>query len=208
MQFLSEPRAGRTWPAWSPGPPATVTVRPERLEDLEFQRVPADYALCLARTDRHAPKHRGLTMFLVKIHQPGIDVQRIKHGQRVATSSARSSSTTWPCPRPTWWARSTTAGRWPRGSCSTSATPSAAARPTSAAAPAGAGDGRGSARSSTWPAPPAGRTTPRVRQLVAEARANDRVAATAHRTGHARDPHRRAAGAGRGHSPAFRRHQQ
>ena len=38
----------------------------------------SDYALCLARTDWHATKHRGLTCFIVKIHQPGIDVQRIK----------------------------------------------------------------------------------------------------------------------------------
>ncbi len=38
----------------------------------------SDYALCLARTDWHVPKHRGLTMFIVKIHQPGIEVQQIK----------------------------------------------------------------------------------------------------------------------------------
>jgi alkylation response protein AidB-like acyl-CoA dehydrogenase len=38
----------------------------------------ADYAMCLARTDWHAPKHRGLTMFIVKIHQPRIEVQRIR----------------------------------------------------------------------------------------------------------------------------------
>jgi alkylation response protein AidB-like acyl-CoA dehydrogenase len=38
----------------------------------------ADYAMCLARTDPHVPKHQGLTMFIVKIHQPGIEVQRIK----------------------------------------------------------------------------------------------------------------------------------
>jgi alkylation response protein AidB-like acyl-CoA dehydrogenase len=38
----------------------------------------ADYALCLARTNWDAPKHRGLTMFIVKIHQPGIDVNQIK----------------------------------------------------------------------------------------------------------------------------------
>jgi alkylation response protein AidB-like acyl-CoA dehydrogenase len=37
-----------------------------------------DWALCLARTDWDAPKHRGLTMFLVKIHQPGIEIRRIK----------------------------------------------------------------------------------------------------------------------------------
>ncbi len=38
----------------------------------------ADYAMCLARTDWRAPKHRGLTMFIVKIHQPRIEVHRIK----------------------------------------------------------------------------------------------------------------------------------
>jgi alkylation response protein AidB-like acyl-CoA dehydrogenase len=38
----------------------------------------SDYAMCLARTDSHVPKHQGLTMFIVKIHQPGIEVQRIK----------------------------------------------------------------------------------------------------------------------------------
>jgi alkylation response protein AidB-like acyl-CoA dehydrogenase len=37
----------------------------------------ADYALCLARTDWDAPKHRGLTVFIVKIHQPGITVNQI-----------------------------------------------------------------------------------------------------------------------------------
>jgi alkylation response protein AidB-like acyl-CoA dehydrogenase len=34
--------------------------------------------MCLVRTDPHVPKHQGLTMLLVKIHQPGIEVQRIK----------------------------------------------------------------------------------------------------------------------------------
>jgi alkylation response protein AidB-like acyl-CoA dehydrogenase len=38
----------------------------------------SDYALCLARTNWDAPKHRGLTMFIVKIHQPGITVEQIK----------------------------------------------------------------------------------------------------------------------------------
>jgi alkylation response protein AidB-like acyl-CoA dehydrogenase len=37
----------------------------------------ADYALCLARTDWQAPKHHGLTMFIVKVHQPGIEITRI-----------------------------------------------------------------------------------------------------------------------------------
>jgi alkylation response protein AidB-like acyl-CoA dehydrogenase len=38
----------------------------------------SDYAMCLARTSWDAPKHRGLTMFIVKIHQPGIQVEQIK----------------------------------------------------------------------------------------------------------------------------------
>jgi alkylation response protein AidB-like acyl-CoA dehydrogenase len=37
----------------------------------------SDYAMCLARTNWDAPKHRGLTMFIVKIHQPGIQIDRI-----------------------------------------------------------------------------------------------------------------------------------
>ena len=38
----------------------------------------SDYALCLTRTNWEAPKHRGLSMFIVKIHQPGVTVERIK----------------------------------------------------------------------------------------------------------------------------------
>ena len=38
----------------------------------------SDYAMCLARTDWDVPKHRGLTMFIVKIHQPGIQVEPIQ----------------------------------------------------------------------------------------------------------------------------------
>src|SRR5882757_4988267 len=38
----------------------------------------SDYALCLARTNWDVSKHRGLTMFIVRIHQPGIQVEQIK----------------------------------------------------------------------------------------------------------------------------------
>jgi alkylation response protein AidB-like acyl-CoA dehydrogenase len=38
----------------------------------------ADWALCLARTNWDVPKHRGLTVFMVKIHQPGIELHRIE----------------------------------------------------------------------------------------------------------------------------------
>jgi alkylation response protein AidB-like acyl-CoA dehydrogenase len=38
----------------------------------------SDWGLCLARTNWDVPKHRGLTVFLVKTHQPGIEVHRIE----------------------------------------------------------------------------------------------------------------------------------
>ena len=38
----------------------------------------ADYGLCLARTNWDAPKHEGLTMFLVPLRHPGITINRIQ----------------------------------------------------------------------------------------------------------------------------------
>ena len=38
----------------------------------------SDWGLCLARTNWDVPKHRGLTVFMVPIHQPGIEVHRIE----------------------------------------------------------------------------------------------------------------------------------
>jgi alkylation response protein AidB-like acyl-CoA dehydrogenase len=38
----------------------------------------ADYGLCLARTDWSARKHKGLTMFFVKLDQPGVEIRRIR----------------------------------------------------------------------------------------------------------------------------------
>jgi alkylation response protein AidB-like acyl-CoA dehydrogenase len=79
VQFLSEPRGGSDL--------AGVTTRATRDGDvfiLSGSKIwssgayAADYALCLTRTDWDAPKHRGMTMFLLKVHQPGIDIKRIK----------------------------------------------------------------------------------------------------------------------------------
>src|ERR1700730_15809131 len=39
----------------------------------------SDYALCVARTDWDVPKHRGLSVLIVKVHQPGITITKIKH---------------------------------------------------------------------------------------------------------------------------------
>ncbi|MGP0029399.1 MAG: acyl-CoA dehydrogenase family protein [Acidimicrobiales bacterium] len=38
----------------------------------------ADWGLCLARTNWDVPKHRGLSVFMVPLHQPGIEVHRIE----------------------------------------------------------------------------------------------------------------------------------
>jgi alkylation response protein AidB-like acyl-CoA dehydrogenase len=38
----------------------------------------ADYGMCLARTDWEAPKHKGLTWFLVPVRAVGVTVQRIR----------------------------------------------------------------------------------------------------------------------------------
>jgi alkylation response protein AidB-like acyl-CoA dehydrogenase len=38
----------------------------------------SDWALLLARTNWDVPKHRGLTVFMVKIHQPNLEVRRIE----------------------------------------------------------------------------------------------------------------------------------
>ena len=38
----------------------------------------ADWGLCLARTNWNVPKHQGLTVFLMPLHQPGIEIHRIE----------------------------------------------------------------------------------------------------------------------------------
>jgi alkylation response protein AidB-like acyl-CoA dehydrogenase len=38
----------------------------------------SDFGLCVARTDPSAPKHRGLTVFIVDMHSPGVEVRPIR----------------------------------------------------------------------------------------------------------------------------------
>ncbi len=79
MQFLSEPSGGSDL--------AGVLTRAERDGDVYILNgskiwssgaAESDYAMCLARTNWDVPKHRGLTMFIMKIHQPGIQVEQIR----------------------------------------------------------------------------------------------------------------------------------
>jgi alkylation response protein AidB-like acyl-CoA dehydrogenase len=38
----------------------------------------SDWGLCLVRTNWDVPKHRGLSVFMLPLHQPGIEIQRIE----------------------------------------------------------------------------------------------------------------------------------
>jgi alkylation response protein AidB-like acyl-CoA dehydrogenase len=79
VQLLSEPSGGSDL--------AGVITRAERDGDTwvlngaktwSTSAYAADWGLCLARTDWEAPKHRGLTMFLVPIRAAGITLRRIR----------------------------------------------------------------------------------------------------------------------------------
>ena len=79
MQFLSEPSGGSD----VAGAQATA-VRDGDEWVLNGSKVWttgawwSDWGLCLARTNWNVPKHRGLSVFILPIHQPGIEVQRIE----------------------------------------------------------------------------------------------------------------------------------
>ena len=70
--------------------------------------------MCLARTNWDVPKHRGLTMFIVKIHQPGIQVEQIRQVDG-SMEFCQEFFDDVVIPVAMWWARSTTAGPSPRG---------------------------------------------------------------------------------------------
>ena len=79
VQFLSEPSGGSDL--------AGVLTRADRDGDvfvLNGSKIwssgahESDYAMILARTNWDVPKHRGLTMFILEIHQPGVTVEQIR----------------------------------------------------------------------------------------------------------------------------------
>jgi alkylation response protein AidB-like acyl-CoA dehydrogenase len=79
MQFLSEPGGGSDLAG-----ALTTAVRDGDEWVLNGSKIWttgawwADWALCLARTNWDVPKHRGLSVFMLPIHQPGIEVHRIE----------------------------------------------------------------------------------------------------------------------------------
>ncbi len=79
MQFLSEPSGGSDVAA-----ALTSAVRDGEEWILNGSKIWttgawwSDWGLCLARTNWDVPKHRGLTVFILPIRQPGLDVHRIE----------------------------------------------------------------------------------------------------------------------------------
>jgi alkylation response protein AidB-like acyl-CoA dehydrogenase len=79
MQFLSEPSGGSDVAG-----ALTSAVRDGEEWVLNGSKIWttgawwSDWGLCLARTNRDVPKHRGLTVFIFPIRQPSIDVHRIE----------------------------------------------------------------------------------------------------------------------------------
>ncbi len=79
VQFLSEPSGGSDL--------AGCLTRADRDGDVfvlngskiwSSAAYASDWAMCLARTNWDVPKHRGLTMFILEIHQPGVTVEQIR----------------------------------------------------------------------------------------------------------------------------------
>jgi alkylation response protein AidB-like acyl-CoA dehydrogenase len=79
MQFLSEPSGGSDVAG-----ALTTAVRDGEEWVLNGSKIWttgawwADWGLCLVRTNWDVPKHRGLTVFMLEIHQPGIEIHRIE----------------------------------------------------------------------------------------------------------------------------------
>lgn len=79
MQFLSEPSggsdvAGALTTAVRDGDEWIINGSKIWTSGAYF----SDYGLCLVRTNWDVPKHRGLSVFIIEIRQPGLELQRIE----------------------------------------------------------------------------------------------------------------------------------
>src|ERR1700730_14670624 len=80
VQFLSEPSGGSDLAG-----ALTRATRDGDVYVLNGSKIwstfawKSDYAVCVCRTDWDLPKHRGLSVLIVKIHQPGIQIDQIRH---------------------------------------------------------------------------------------------------------------------------------
>ena len=79
-QLFSEPGAGSDLAGLThAGPSATATSGSSTARRCGSTCAHfADYGILLARTDADAPKHRGITYFLVDMHQPGVEVRPLR----------------------------------------------------------------------------------------------------------------------------------
>jgi Acyl-CoA dehydrogenase, N-terminal domain/Acyl-CoA dehydrogenase, middle domain len=79
MQFLSEPSGGSDVAA-----ALTTAIRDGDEWVVNGSKIWttgawfSDYGICLLRTNWDVPKHRGLSVFIIKIHQPNIELHRIE----------------------------------------------------------------------------------------------------------------------------------
>ncbi len=73
----------------------------------------SDWCLLLVRTDREAPKRKGISYLLMDMRSPGSTCAPSAR-RRASRTSARSSWTTWSFPSRVSSGPRTRAGRWPR----------------------------------------------------------------------------------------------
>ena len=58
--------------------PGRGAMGAQRVQGVDIGAWWSDWGLCLARTNWDVPKHRGLTVFMLPIHQPNVEVHRIE----------------------------------------------------------------------------------------------------------------------------------